>query len=316
MILKPYKFKPLLKTVIWGGDKIVAFKGIESELSRVGESWELSGVEGHESVVDGGPDDGLTLSQLIARHGAELLGERVYRQHGTRFPLLVKLIDARRNLSVQVHPDDEMARREHGCDGKTEMWYVIDHEPGAKIMAGFAQHITPDDYDRMVADGTIMEAVEHHTSRRGQVYFLPAGRIHAIGEGNFIAEIQQTSDITYRVFDYNRVDAQGHSRELHTQLARQALDFADCGRCRPTLGESGTLVQCKYFTVSKLDVDGCRPLPMPDSCVVMMCVAGQATVVGGSESVASLRQGQTLLLPATMTQVALRGQATLLIACP
>ena len=317
MNLRPYKFKPLLKTVIWGGEKIVAFKGIDSELHQVGESWELSGVDGHESVVDGGPDDGLTLSQLIERHGAELVGERVYRKHGNKFPLLVKLIDARRDLSVQVHPDDEMAQRVHGCSGKTEMWYVIDHEPGAQIMSGFSRDITPEEYDRRVADSTIMDVVNHHTSHRGQVFFLPAGRIHAIGAGNLIAEIQQTSDITYRVFDYNRVDKDGHQRQLHTQLARQALDFnatTDAVTICPKDTDRSTLVACNFFAVYRYQVKDMLTLQIPDSFLIVMCVDGIAEICTENQPKLRLTRGQTILMPACLHSITLHGTATVLTA--
>lgn len=314
MNLRPYKFKPLLKTVIWGGEKIVAFKGIDSELHQVGESWELSGVEGHESVVDGGPDDGLTLTQLIERHGAELVGERVYRKHGTKFPLLVKLIDAQRDLSVQVHPDDEMAQRVHGCSGKTEMWYVIDHEPGAQIMAGFSRDITPDEYDRRVADGTIMDVVRHYSSHRGQVFFLPAGRIHAIGAGNLIAEIQQTSDITYRVFDYNRVDQDGHQRQLHTALARQALTFTASTTQSESSTDDDMLVSCPQFVVCRHLVDGNTDMILPDAFMVMMCIAGNAQIIDNYGEVTTLRCGETTLIPASHTHLSIHGKTTLITA--
>lgn len=313
MNLRPYKFKPLLKTVIWGGEKIVAFKGIDSELHQVGESWELSGVEGHESVVDGGPDDGLTLTQLIERHGAELVGERVYRKHGTKFPLLVKLIDAQRDLSVQVHPDDEMAQRVHGCSGKTEMWYVIDHEPGAQIMAGFSRDITPDEYDRRVADGTIMDVVRHYSSHRGQVFFLPAGRIHAIGAGNLIAEIQQTCDITYRVFDYNRVDQDGHQRQLHTALARQALTFTDTETASPCI-ENSTLVTCDFFTVDKYDIKHTLTVQTSDSFLIILCIDGTAEIGIENQPKVRLTRGQTILVPACFHNVTLHGLTTVLTA--
>ena len=242
------------------------------------------------------------------------MGERVYRNHGTKFPLLVKLIDAHRDLSVQVHPDDEMAQRVHGCSGKTEMWYVIDHEPGAQIMAGFSRDITPEEYDRRVADGTIMDVVNHHTSRRSEVFFLPAGRIHAIGAGNLIAEIQQTSDITYRVFDYNRVDKDGHQRELHTALAREALDFTASTTQNEVSTDNDTLVSCPQFVVRRHQVDGNTNLNLPDSFTVMMCLSGNVQIIDNAQQVASLRQGQTLLLPASMVCITLQGQGSLLTA--
>lgn len=318
MKLQPYKFKPLLKTVIWGGDRIKQFKGIDTSLQNVGESWEVSGVEGHESIVDGGPDDGLSLSQLIAKYGSQLLGERVFEQYGNQFPLLVKLIDAHRDLSVQVHPNDALARRKHDCNGKTEMWYVIDHEPQAQIMAGFNRNITATDYDHMVADGTIMDAISHHKSRRGQVFFLPAGRIHAIGAGNFVAEIQQSSDVTYRVYDYNRLDTNGQPRELHTTLAREALDFTKvdekCEITPPENAESSTLVACDYFIAEKHCINGSLTISIPDSFVILMCIDGSAEFCNQIMPKVRIRQGETLLIPACMAQVTLIGHATLLTA--
>lgn len=318
MKLRPYKFRPVLKTVIWGGERILAFKGCDTNLHGVGESWELSGIDGMESVVDGGQDDGLTLTQLIDRHGAALLGERVYRQCGNHFPLLVKLIDAHRDLSVQVHPDDAMAQRMHGCSGKTEMWYVIDHEPGAQIMAGFSQGITPEEYDRRVADGSMMDVVKHHTSHNGQVYFLPAGCIHAIGAGNFVAEIQQSSDITYRVFDYNRLDKDGHPRQLHTAQAREALNYSTYDECLlqsgATICKGGVSVSCDNFTVERLAVAGAVQLDLPESFLVVMCVDGEVEILDETGTVTTLHRGQTILVPACLSQLTLHGSATLLTA--
>ena len=178
--LKPYKFHRLLKSVLWGGERMAYFKGLESDVPRVGESWEISGVNGNESVVKGGDDDGLTLSQLIDRHKGQLVGEAVYAQHGNQFPLLIKLIDAEQDLSLQVHPNDELAKQRHNCYGKTEMWYLIDHKPGAKILSGMSQEITPEEYEQRVADGTILDVVAQHESHMGDVFFLPSGRIHGM----------------------------------------------------------------------------------------------------------------------------------------
>lgn len=318
MILQPYKFKPLLKSVLWGGERIKAFKGIDTQLLQVGESWEISGIHDMESVVDGGTDDGLTLTQLTDKYGPALVGQRVYERHGNRFPLLVKLIDAHRDLSVQVHPDDQMAQRLYGCNGKTEMWYVIDREPGAQIMSGFSHDITAEEYDRLVAEGTIMSVVAHHTSHRGQVFFLPAGRIHAIGAGNFVAEIQQSSDVTYRVFDYNRVDSNGQQRELHTALARQALDFAQlpatAANLCPENAESSNLVTCDYFVVDRHKVKGTLTINVPDSFMIIMCIEGSVELEGENMPKVRLSRGQTVLCPACLPQCTLEGCATLLTA--
>jgi mannose-6-phosphate isomerase len=318
MNLKPYKFRPVLKTVIWGGEQIVAFKGIDSDLHEVGESWELSGIDGMESVVDGGEDDGLTLTQLIDRHGAALLGEQVYMLHGNRFPLLVKLIDAHRDLSVQVHPGDVMAQRLHSCSGKSEMWYVLDNEPGACIQAGFKEAITPEDYDRHVADGTIMDVVASHESRRGQVYFLPAGCIHSIGAGNMVVEVQQASDVTYRVFDYNRLDKDGHPRQLHTRQAREALNYSSYDECirqsGATINDGEVLVECNHFVVERYEVAGMTHLEIPESFLVMICVEGEVEVVDENGSVTMMRRGVTILVPACLSRLDLHGNATLLTA--
>ena len=344
MKLKPYKFRPVLKTVIWGGEKIVTFKAMHSAQCTmhngseagdnspfsnlhtplkegVGESWELSGMEGMESVVDGGEDDGLTLTQLIDRHGADLLGEAVYRQTGNRFPLLIKLIDAHRDLSVQVHPDDAMAQRLHGSGGKTEMWYIVDHEPGAQIMAGFDRAITPEEYDRRVADGTIMNVVARHESHRGQVFFLPAGCIHSIGAGNMVLEVQQACDITYRVFDYNRLDKDGKPRQLHTQLAREALNFQPSRFCQPSSPplkrrgcEELPLVACDYFVVERLEIKRQAELDLPDSFLAMTCVEGSVVMADENGCVTTMRQGETILVPACLSRLVINGTATVITA--
>ena len=320
MNLRPYKFKPLLKTVIWGGEKIVAFKGIDSELHQVGESWELSGVEGHESVVDGGPDDGLTLSQLIERHGAELVGERVYRKHGNKFPLLVKLIDARRDLSVQVHPGDEMAMRCHGCMGKNEMWYILEAEAGAIIRTGFNRRLTQAEFDRRMADGTLLEAVNAVESRPGDTFYIPAGQIHTIGAGNLLVEIQQSSDVTYRVWDYNRRDADGNLRQLHVQQAREALDYEPRDGQVHYMDQGGGqmtgLVCSPDFDVRRLDVDGAYRLDMPEghSFVAAVCLDGDLRLSADNMPGASLSRGETALIPAAASCVEMNGTARLLLA--
>ena len=318
MNLRPYKFRPVLKTVIWGGEQIIAFKGIDTDLHGVGESWELSGIDGMESVVDGGEDDGLTLTQLIDCHGAALLGEQCYRQFGNCFPLLVKLIDAHRDLSVQVHPEDEMAQRLHGCSGKTEMWYVVDHEPGAHIQVGFERTISPEEYDCHVADGTIMDVVAHHESHRGQVFFLPAGCIHSIGAGNMVVEVQQASDVTYRVFDYNRLDKDGLPRQLHTRQAREALNYSSYEECLrqsgATINDGDVLVACDHFVVERHEVAGTTRFDMPESFLAMICINGELEVIDENGSVTTMRRGETILVPACLSWLDINGNATLLTA--
>lgn len=314
----PYKFRLNLKSVLWGGDRIAAFKGMHFDRGDVGESWEVSGLEGRESVVADGPDAGLNLRQLLEKYGSRLVGERVYRRFGNEFPIVVKLIDARRNLSLQVHPDDELAWRNHRCKGKTEMWYVVGADEGSRLIAGMKEKITRQEYGRRIADNTILDVVNEHVTRAGDVFFLPAGCIHGIGAGNFIAEIHQASDITYRVYDYNRLDANGKLRELHTDMAAEAINFDDtrveCGNFADK--PDATLVACDCFTVGKLTVGGSRNVAMPvDAFLVVMCIKGECSMRAGDDAEAvSLRRGETVLLPAECDAFELEGSATLLTA--
>ena len=255
-ILKPqlFKFELNLKKVLWGGDKIAAFKGVTLEEHNVGESWEISGLKGHESIVSQGSDKGLSLRELITKYRGQLVGHRVYRKHGNEFPLLIKFIDARQNLSVQVHPDDDLARRRHGCSGKTEMWYIIDAQPGATLLAGMSHTITPQQYLEHMSSGTLLDVLARHTTHPGDIFFLPSGRIHSIGAGNLLLEVQQASDITYRVYDFDRLDSNGKPRELHTELAKEAIDYCVLPDYRTSYApvEEGTseLVRCPHFTTS------------------------------------------------------------------
>ncbi len=315
-MLHPYKFRPIFKTVLWGGDKLSQFKGVDTQLSKVGESWEISGIPGRESIVCGGEDDGLTLRELIARHGAALVGDAVLRRHGTEFPLLVKFIDAHDDLSIQVHPDDKLARRRHGTGGKTEMWYIIDSEPHSHIGVGLNRAITPRELDRMVADGSIADAIAQHESHADDVFYLPGGRIHTIGAGNLLAEIQQACDITYRVYDFDRRDARGNPRELHTHLAKNAIDYTVHDSYvahydRDGQGET-TLVQCEHFVVTRAIVDGQLTLAMPQSFMIVMCIDGNVTLTDDAGGTTTMRRGETILVPACRRQLIADGQATLL----
>lgn len=316
--LKPYKFHRLLKSVLWGGSSIAEFKGIDSDVPRVGESWELSGVEGNESVVKGGDDDGLTLSQLIERHKERLVGKDTYSKYGNHFPLLVKIIDAEQDLSLQVHPDDELARKRHNCTGKTEMWYVLDHKPGARILSGLSQPSSPSDYERRVADGTILDIVASHESHQGDVFFLPSGRIHGIGAGNLIAEVQQTCDITYRVYDYDRRDANGNTRELHVEQARDAINYEVTNDyVLPNPGDKqgdAPLVKCEYFDVHRYIVDGVDTIDMNGSFLIVMCVKGTVIITDNNGVDTPLHRGETILVPASLTRLHLDGHAMLLTA--
>lgn len=315
-----YKFNNILKPVLWGGDKVVTFKHLPATDEPIGESWEVSAFPGRESVVIGGKDNGLTLPQLVERYGAELVGEDVYRRYGNSFPLLIKIIDAHRDLSIQVHPDDEMAMRRHGCSGKSEMWYILHADDNATIRAGFKNTISHEEYDRRLADGTLLEAINAVPSSPGDVFFIPAGQIHAIGAGNLVVEIQQSSDITYRVWDYDRRDANGNLRQLHVQEAREALSFAahDCQVHEfPCIGDGmKCLVRCPEFEVDKLDfTDGYTlELPQPHSFVEVFCVKNDTTLHVEGMSQLTLHQGEVALVPALVDRVEMTGSASVLLA--
>ena len=300
----PLKFEPILKQTLWGGDKIIPFKHLNSDLKGVGESWEISGVEDNESVVANGPDKGLTLADMVRRYREELVGEANYARFGNKFPLLIKFIDAKQDLSIQVHPADDLAKKRHNSMGKTEMWYVVDADKGAKLRSGFSEQITPKEYKERVLNNTITDVLQEYEIHPGDVFFLPAGRVHSIGAGAFIAEIQQTSDITYRIYDFNRKDANGNGRELHTELAKDAIDYTLYPDYRTHYkGHTNATVEladCKYFTTNLLDLDTImvRNFSELDSFVVYICMAGKASIRDNKGNEIFVHQGQTVLIPA------------------
>ena len=300
-----YKFKPILKSLIWGGEKIAPYKQIETDQHNIGESWELSGVKDNESVVAEGPEAGTPLPELIARHGSALLGRENFERFGTEFPLLIRFIDARQDLSIQVHPNDELAWERHKSKGKTEMWYVVAADEGAHLRSGFAKEVTPEEYEASVADNTITDILTDYKIQPGDVFFLPAGRVHAIGAGSFIAEIQQTSNITYRIYDYGRVGADGKPRELHTELAKGAIDYTVLPdyrtHYRPEYDKRVELVSCPYFTTSLYDLTRQQGVDLSrlNSFVVVICLEGSGTLTSDAGSSISIHQGETVLVPAS-----------------
>lgn len=317
--IKAFKFIPYFKTVLWGGDRIASYKGVEAVPSNVGESWEISGMESHESVVAEGEDKGMKLSDLIRKYKGKLVGESVYARFGDRFPLLVKIIDARCDLSLQVHPDDELARIRHNGIGKTEMWYIIDADKGALIYAGLTKPITREDYKRMVAENTIMDVVARHESHPGDLFYLPSGRLHTIGAGNFLVEIQQTSDITYRVYDFDRVDVDGKPRELHTQLAMDAIDYTVYDNYKldyeHKVEGDAQLVKCDYFDVHKVNVvKSCEMKASQDSFKIVVCLEGEVKILDNFGNETEMHQGETVLVPAIASSLHITGYATLLTA--
>ncbi|GHV01324.1 mannose-6-phosphate isomerase [Bacteroidia bacterium] len=318
-MLYPLKFKPLLKERIWGGDTLHTAMGKRlPEGVPIGESWEISAVPGDISVVGGGRLRDNNLRELIEVYMGELVGEKVFERYGLDFPLLIKLIDAQDVLSVQVHPGDELAASRHDSMGKTEMWYVVDCAPGASLYVGFKKGVTREHYLQAVADGRLPELLNRVEVKPGDAWFIPAGVIHAIGRGILIAEIQQTSDITYRVYDWDRVDDQGNSRQLHTELALDAIDFEAEGELnvtrRPEPGKAVTLVDCPYFTTNVIALDGRmeRDYSRLDSFVIYICIAGSFTITGVDGSTTKVSLGESVLLPAEDSEAILDGQARLL----
>ena len=267
------------------------------------ELWVLSGYPERISVVADGPAKGLTINELVAKEKERLLGREIYRRFGDEFPLLVKFLDVHAPLSIQVHPSEEFAQARQGLHGKTEMWYVIRAEKDAEIMAGFAREITPDEYERRVSDGTITDVIAKHKVKSGDVFFIPTGRVHALLPGTYIAEIQQTSDSTYRIWDYNRPGLDGKLRPLHTELAKDALDYKVYPEYKtsyePLKDSEVPLVSCNYFTTSVLDLDApfTKDLRDLDSFVIVMCLEGSGTLCCGAET-AQIAADECILLPA------------------
>lgn len=302
----PMLFEPNLHTVVWGGDKLATWKQLNPR-NHVGESWEVSAVPTSPSVVSNGTWAGYLLTDVIARRPEAIIGKAVARKYNGQLPLLAKFIDANVDLSIQVHPDDEMAKREHGKMGKSEMWYIIDALPGAFLYAGFKEELTPEQYKQMVADGTITESLARHKVAKGDVFYLPAGRVHAICSGILLAEIQQSSDVTYRIFDYNRLGMDGKPRELHTDLAAKALDYEVMPEYRIDYDENENAVnRCldtPYFSVRIIDTDAPyhRDMIKYDSFIIYMCTEGNCRIkVRATGAEIPLTEGNSCLIPATI----------------
>ena len=309
--LYPLKFEPILKEKIWGGNMLVKEYGKSGEISqKIGESWELSAVSDNLSIVSNGFLAGNNIEEIIEVYMGDITGDFVYDKFGNEFPLLIKLIDARDDLSVQVHPGNELARIRHSAYGKTEMWYILHSEPDARIYTGFLKPVTRQEYVESLADDSIPNILNAELSLPGDLFFTPAGRIHAIGSGNLLAEIQQTSDITYRIFDWGRKIKNGKSRELHNDLALDAIDFSAAGKSKirkePELNHTVTLIRCEFFTTNLLRFNRKieRDYYHLDSFVLYLCTEGKFTIFhdGDQEPVS---KGDTLLIPAALDNVTL-----------
>lgn len=315
----PYKFQPLLKKIIWGGDKITKFKGLDTQLSEIGESWEVSDVEGSVSIVENGDQKGKSLSELLQLAPVEILGDKVFKKFGQRFPLLIKFIDAEKDLSIQVHPDDAMAATRHNGKGKTEMWYVIESKPGSKLISGFNRKVEPEELEGLIKEDKIVDVLRSYEVKKGDVFFLPAGRIHAIGAGLFVAEIQQTSDITYRIYDYKRTDANGNERELHIDLAKEAIDYNSYEDLYTVIDspdeDKEPLVSCNYFETNLITVSVEKPVSYDysnlDSFKIYICTEGSGKIYFDADNYIDIKQGETALVPAIIKSLRFSAQTEL-----
>lgn len=307
----PLLFDPILMQRLWGGTRLHEVLGKPDRGAGIGESWELSGVPAAVSVVSNGPYSGNDLNTLIGTYGAELLGTLVLERFGGEFPVLIKFIDAREDLSIQLHPDDALARRRHNSFGKTEMWYIMDADPGSSLIVGFNRDVQPREYQEALAEGRLTELLHYEPVSEGDAYFINAGKIHAIGGGILLAEIQQTSDVTYRVYDFDRRDAQGKLRELHTEQALEAMDFKQrddfCLTYDRTATGGQVLADTPYFTTHflHLTADTQKDLSDRDSFTVLVCVDGTTEVVL-KDGRAQVRRGETILIPACAEALTLR----------
>ena len=303
--LYPFLFEPNLHKVVWGGQRLRPWKGMTPNDDPIGESWEVSTVPSSVSVIANGVCRGKPLTDVISLHPEEILGRAVVRKYGCQLPLLVKFIDAERDLSIQVHPDDRMARQEHGKMGKSEMWYIIDAKPGAFLYCGFKEKLTPERYKSMVSDETIVDALARHEVKTGDVFYIPAGRVHAICGGILLAEVQQSSDVTYRIFDYNRPGMDGKPRELHTELAARALDYEVKEEYRTDYVDDAAhanhCIDSEFFNVRVVNVDAPfhRNLKKYDSFIISMCMMGNCTIrIRETGDTIDVHEGFSCLIPA------------------
>lgn len=308
--LYPLKFYPRFKHYIWGGDKLKTELGKKSGKGHVAESWEISGVQGDISIVENGFLKGNNLQELVEVYMGDLVGDSIYERFGIEFPVLIKFIDALEDLSIQVHPDDQLAAERHNSYGKTEMWYILEAEKDSSLIVGFNRAMDKEAYFQALKNKTLKEVLNYEKVSKGDVYFIPAGRIHAIGKGILLAEIQQTSDVTYRIYDWDRVDATGKSRELHTELSIDAIDYHLHPEYKTRYDEisQGTveLAQCPYFTTNKVKFNQTleKDYHHLDSFVIYMCLSGSCAV-HYAEGNTELSKGETLLIPAILKNIQL-----------
>ncbi|GGE00719.1 type I phosphomannose isomerase catalytic subunit [Planktosalinus lacus] len=301
--LYPIKFTPILKEKVWGGNKLKTILGKNTASVNIGESWELSGVDNDISIVQNGFLNGNSVNELIEKYKEEFLGKKVFETYGTQFPLLFKFIDAKEVLSVQLHPGDELAKKRHNSFGKTEMWYIIQADENAELILGFNQKIDKKTYLNAIQNKNIQLILHKEKIKQGDAFYISPGFVHAIGAGVLLAEIQQTSDVTYRIFDWNRPDVDGNMRELHLDLAIDAIDFNPLKNFRLNVAKE-ELIKNPYFSVNQVSTEqnAFRVLKAIDSFVVYMCVSGETEINCGGVS-ENLKMGETVLIPAAVEVV-------------
>lgn len=313
--LYPIQFHPIFKERIWGGEKLQTVLQKNSQGSSIGESWEISDVKHDETIVKNGHLKGKTLKEIIQSYKEEFLGKKVYQAFGENFPLLIKYIDAKKDLSIQLHPNDELAKKRHNSFGKTEMWYVMQADDDANLIVGFNKEVDKKTYQKHLENKTLPKILNYEKVAQGDVYFLPTGRIHAIGAGIVLAEIQQTSDITYRVYDWDRQDSQGNYRELHTELAADAIDYTFYDSYKTNYksidNEISPVVSCPYFITNLIPLKSNITLDYSgnDSFVIYMCVKGEC-ILATSDFNIKISFGETILIPASITSVTLKTENT------
>jgi mannose-6-phosphate isomerase len=309
--LYPLKFEPVLKEKVWGGDALVTrYNKPQTGSLHIGESWELSAIADNQSVISNGFLAGNNIEELVEVYMGDITGDSIYEKFGNEFPLLIKFIEAREDLSIQVHPGNALAKERHQAYGKTEMWYILESEKGSKIYTGFREGVTKEMYEEALTTGKLADLLNVESVEAGDIFFTPAGRVHAIGAGIVLVEIQQTSDITYRIFDWNRKNSGKEQRELHTELALDAIDFTATGKNKirkdPTANNSANLVCCEFFNTNILFLNNTvrKEYYLIDSFVVYICIDGEF-IISWDESSLKVFKGETVLLPAMIKEVTL-----------
>ncbi len=315
--LYPLKFIPIILDKMWGGNKLHNVLNKPTTSGKAGESWEISGVDGNVSVVSNGFLEGNNLEELVEVYMGDIVGDRIFEIFGRRFPLLIKFIDANDKLSIQIHPNDELAGKRHNSYGKTEMWYIIQADKGSELIIGFNRNIDKETYLQHLKNKSLQEILNTEPVKEGDVFFLPAGRVHAIGSGILLAEIQQTSDVTYRIYDFDRRDNSGNFRELHTELALDAIDYGFYSNYRTNYviqdNQPSELISCKYFTTNMLNLSEItkKDIAQLDCFVIYMCIDGSGKIISPGNTEVSLNKGESVLIPASLIQFSIEPEQSM-----